>query len=104
MQDKKGQLVLAVEQWTGSKLGKEYVKAVYCQPTYLIYMLSTSCKMLDWIKYKLGFKEAEKPQIKVPICARSWRKQGNSRKTSTSISLSTLKPLTVCITTNCGKF
>ena len=35
------------EQWTGSKLGKEYVKAVYCHPVYLTYMQNTSCKMLD---------------------------------------------------------
>ena len=54
--------------------------------------------------YKLGFKEAEEPEIKFPTFAGSWRKQGNSRKISTSASLTTLKPFTVCITTNCGKF
>ena len=37
-----------MEQQTGSKLGKEYVKAVYCHLAYLIYMQSTSCKMLGW--------------------------------------------------------
>ena len=42
MQVKKEQLELGMEQWTGSKLEKEYVKAVYCQPAYLIYMQSTS--------------------------------------------------------------
>ena len=42
-----------MEQWTGSKLGKEYVKAVYCHPAYLTYMQSTSCKMLGWMKHKL---------------------------------------------------
>ena len=41
---------LDVEQQTGSKLGKEYVKAVYCHPAYLSYMQSTSCKMPDWMK------------------------------------------------------
>ena len=41
------------EQQTGSKLGKEYVKAVYCHPAYLTYMQSTSCKMPDWMKHKL---------------------------------------------------
>ena len=40
-------------QWTGSKLGKEYVKAVYCHPAYLTYMQSTSCEMLGWMKHKL---------------------------------------------------
>ena len=54
--------------------------------------------------YKLDLEKAEKPEIKLSTFIGSWRKQGNSRKTSTSISLSTLKPLTVCITTNCGKF
>ena len=41
------------EQWTGSKLEKEYVKAVYCHPAYLTYMQSTSCEMLGWMKHKL---------------------------------------------------
>ena len=36
-----------------SKLGKEYVKAVYCHPTYLTYMQSTSCEMLGWMNHKL---------------------------------------------------
>ena len=40
-------------KWTGSKLEKEYVKAVYCHPAYLTYMQSTSGKMLDWKKHKL---------------------------------------------------
>ena len=53
MQVKKQQLELDMEQWTGSKLGKEYVKAVYCYSAYLTYMQSTLCKMLDWIKHKL---------------------------------------------------
>ena len=45
MQIKKQELKPDIEQWTGSKLGKEYFKAVYCHPTYLTYMQSTSCKM-----------------------------------------------------------
>ena len=53
MQVKKQQLELDMEQWTGSKLGKEYMKAVYCHPAYLTYMQSTSCEMLGWMKYKL---------------------------------------------------
>ena len=48
MQVKKQQLERDMEQQTGSKLGKEYVKAVYCHPAYLIYMQSTSCKMPGW--------------------------------------------------------
>ena len=54
--------------------------------------------------YKLDFKKVEEPEIKWLIFIGLWRKQRNSRKTSTSASLTTLKPLTVCITTNCGKF
>ena len=38
-----------MEQWTGSKLGKEYLKAIYCHPVYLTYMQSTSCEILDWM-------------------------------------------------------
>ena len=53
MQIKKEQLELDVEQWIGSKLGKEYIKAVHCHSAYSTYMQSTSCEMLDWIKHKL---------------------------------------------------
>ena len=53
MQVKKQQLELDMEQWTGSKSGKEYVKAVYCHFAYLTYMQSTSWEMLGWIKHKL---------------------------------------------------
>ena len=42
-----------MEKQTGSKLGKEYIKAVYCHPAYLIYMQSTSCDMPDWMNHKL---------------------------------------------------
>ena len=45
-----------MEQWTGSKLGKEYIKAVYCHPNYLTSMQNTSCKMLGRMKYKLEIK------------------------------------------------
>ena len=51
MQVKKQQLEADMEQWTGSKLRKEYIKAVYCHPAYLTYMQSTSCEMLDWMKH-----------------------------------------------------
>ena len=49
----RSKLELNMEQQTGSKLGKEYVKAVYCHPAYSTYMQSTSCKMLGWMKHKL---------------------------------------------------
>ena len=47
------QLELDMEQQTGSKSGKEYIKAVYCHPAYLTYMQSTSCEMRGWMKHKL---------------------------------------------------
>ena len=53
MQVKKQQLELDMEQQNGSKLGNEYVKAVYCHPAYLIYMQSISCEMPGWMKHKL---------------------------------------------------
>ena len=53
MQVKKQQWKQDMEQQTGSKLGKEYVKAVYCHPAYVTYVQSTSCEMLDWMKHKL---------------------------------------------------
>ena len=53
MQVRKQQLELDMEQQTGSKLGKQYIKAVCCHPAYLTYMQSTSCETLDWKKHKL---------------------------------------------------
>ena len=53
IQVKKQQVDLVMEQQTGSKLGKEYVKTVYCHPAYLSYMQSTSCEMPGWMKHKL---------------------------------------------------
>ena len=52
-QVRKQQLELDTEQWTGSKLGKEYVKVIYCYPVYLTYMQNTSCEMPNWMKHKL---------------------------------------------------
>ena len=53
MQVKKQQLELDMEQHSGSKLGKKYVKAVYCHPAYLTYMQSTSHEILGWMNHKL---------------------------------------------------
>ena len=53
VQIRKEQLELDMKQQIGSKLGKEYVKALYCHPDYLTYMKSTSCKMPGWMKHKL---------------------------------------------------
>ena len=53
MKVKKQQLELDMEQWTGSKLRKEYIKGVYCHLAYLTYMQSTSREILGWMKHKL---------------------------------------------------
>ena len=53
MQVKKQELELDMEEQTGSKWKKEYVKTIYSHPAYLTYMQSTSYKMLDWMKHKL---------------------------------------------------
>ena len=47
------QLEPYIEQLTGSKLGKEYIKAIYCHVAYLTYMQSTSCEMSGWMNHKL---------------------------------------------------
>ena len=52
-QDKKQQLEPDMKQWTGSKLGKEYAKAVYCHSAYLTYIQSTASEMLGWMKHTL---------------------------------------------------
>ena len=53
MRVKKQQSELNMEEQTGSKLGKEYVKAVYYGPAHLTHMYGISCEMLDWMKHKL---------------------------------------------------
>ena len=62
----------------------------------------TSMWTKNFQMYKLGYKE--EPEIKLPTFIGSWRMQGSSKKTSTSVLSTTLKPLTVWITINCGKF
>ena len=58
MQVKKQQVESDMKQWIGSKLEKEYAKAVYCHPAYLTYMQSTSCEMQNWMKHKLDEAQA----------------------------------------------
>ena len=76
----------------------------------LIRLCSKSSKLgfrIMWTEnfqmFKLGLEKAQEPEMKLSTFAGSYRKQENSRKTSTSVLLTTLKPLTVWITTNCGK-
>ena len=78
---------------------------------HLFHMLAKSFKLgfnSTWIEnfqmLKLGLEKVEEPEIKLPTSSRSQKKQGNWEKPSTSASLTMLKPLTVWITANCGKF
>ena len=72
MQVKKQQLELDMEQQTGSKLGKEYIKAVYCHTAYLTYMQSTSCEMPGWMKQKLESRLLT--EISITLDMQMWRK------------------------------
>jgi len=69
-----------MEQWTGSKLGKKYLKAVYCHPTYLTYMHSTLCKMPAWMKQKLesGLWEEISITSDMQITPSLWQKAKNN--------------------------
>ena len=86
----------------------------YCTVVLISHAINVMLKFLQpdfnstWIvnsqMFKLGLEKAEEPEIKLPTSAGSSKKQESSRKTSTSGLLTRPKPLTVCITTNCGKF
>ena len=68
-----------MKQWTGSKLGKEYDKAVYCLPDYLTYMLNTSCKMPGWMNHKLQSKlpgKYQQPQIHIRYHSNGRKQRG----------------------------
>ena len=72
MQVKKQHLELDMEQQTGSKSRKEYIKAIYCQPAYLTYMQSTSWEMPGWMK-QAGIKIARKNINNLHPYSRKWR-------------------------------
>ena len=83
MQVKKQQLELHMEQQTGFKSGKEYIKAIYCHSAYLIYMLSTAYEMLGWMKHKLesrllGETITSDMQMTPPL----WQKVKKNKKAS----------------------
>ena len=76
VQVKKQQLEPDMEQWIGSKSAKEYDKTVYYHPVYLIYMQSTSCEMLGWMKHKLESRLQGEISITTDIqmTPRLWKK------------------------------
>ena len=84
MQARKQQLELDMEQQTGSTLGKEYVKAVYCHPAYLTYMQSSSCEMPGWMKHKLESRLWEEIPITSDMQMRSslWQKVKKNERAS----------------------
>ena len=73
---KKQQLEPDTEQWIGSKLGKEYVNAVFCHPTYLTYMQSVSCEMSGWMNHKLesSFHEETAITLDMQMTPPLWQK------------------------------
>ena len=75
MQVRKQQLELEMEQQTGSQLGKEYVKAVYCHLAYLTYMQRTSCEILGWMKHKVDQDCQEKYQQDIQMIPPLWEKE-----------------------------
>ena len=84
MQVKKKQLELDMGQQTGSKLGKESVKAVYCHPAYITYMQNISCDMLGWMKHKLESRlklNIEKTRIMASGPITSWQIDGETIET-----------------------
>ena len=84
MQVRKQQLELDMEQQTGSKSGKEYIKAVYCYPAYLTYMQSTSWETLDWMKHKLESRLLGEIAItsNIQMTPRLWQKVKKNQRAS----------------------
>ena len=99
MQVRKQQLELDMEQQTGSKLGKEYVKAVYCHPAYLTFMQSTSCEMTGWIKHKLksgllvGISVTSDMQMTPPLWYYQWHTGRSFKEIKRYISMKELDKL-----------
>ena len=87
---------------TTAQLHSFHMLARSCSKSFKLNFNSTGTE--NFQMYKLDFEKAEESEIKLPSLIGSWRKQGTSRKTATSTSLTMLKPLTVWITTNCRKF
>ena len=81
MQVKKQQLELDMEQQTGSKVGKNYVKAVYCPPAYLSYMQSTSHELPGWMKHKLKSRLPEEISITsdMKMTPPLWQRRGTKK-------------------------
>ena len=93
---------LPVNIQTSIQLHSFHMLASLCSKSFKVGFSSVWAR--NFQMYKLDLEKAQEPEIKLPVSVKSQKKQRNSRKTSTSASLTMLKPLTVWITTNCGKF
>ena len=84
MQVNRQQLEPDMEQWTGSKLGKEYIKAVYCYPAYLTYMQSTSCEMPGLDEAQAGIKTVRRSinNLRYANDSTLWQKVKTNYRTS----------------------
>jgi len=84
MQVKKQQLKTDMEKYTGSNLGKEYIKAIYCHPAYLTSMQNTSCKMPGWMKHKLESRLPGEISITsdIQMIAPLWQKTKRKQRAS----------------------
>ena len=80
MQVRKQQLELDMKQQTGSKLGKDYIKAVYCHAAYLIYVQSISCEMLDCMNHKLQSRLLGEISTTRNICISDGRKKRGTKE------------------------
>ena len=87
---------------TTTQLYSFYMLVRYWSKPFKLGFKSTQAK--DFQMYKLDLEKAEEPEIKLPTSVRSYKKEENSRKISTTASLTMLKPWIVWITANCGKF
>ena len=84
MQVRKQQLEPNMEQRTGSELGKEYIKAVYCHSTYFIYIQSTSYEILGWMKHKLKSRLPGETSVtsEMQMTALFWQKVKRNQRAS----------------------
>ena len=105
-QDWKRSAFILIPQKDSAKKCSNYHTIVLISRTSKVMLKFLQARLQHYINhmYKLGFKEAEDVEIKLPTVVGSWKKQGSSRKTSTSASLTRLRPLTQWISRNYRKF
>ena len=108
-QDWKRSVFIPIPKKSNTKECSNYCIIALISHTNKVMLIILHTRLQNtWTKnfqtFKMGLQKAEESEIKLPICVGSQKKLENSRKTSTSVSLIMLKPLTLWITTNCGKF